>query len=145
MLYKKYRPLQKRWREAYSPVPFTNNLQLWLALAAFSLSIFAYLYQFVARWWWSMIGIELPFAFTTMPNYAPPLTISPIEVIFGFFGTLFLAFAIYAIISLFIFLWRSIRGVKTPYDGEDIGIINKEIREKFVKLKGKDRDGKPKQ
>jgi len=32
----KYRPIPRRWKELYSIFPFSNNLQIWLSIFAFS-------------------------------------------------------------------------------------------------------------
>jgi len=106
---KRHRPQIRRWKELYLPTTYT--FQIWLAVLAFSLSIFAYLYQFVARWW-AMLGVELLDAFTTMPKYTPVSDLTFIDWIFGLFGFGALLLALFAFLSLICVVLRALIGVK---------------------------------
>jgi len=61
----------RRWRELWSPLPFTNNLQIWSSVSAFGLALFALLYNFLWEWC-AVIGISLPniYGATTYPAWS---------------------------------------------------------------------------
>lgn len=61
----------RRRTEVWSPIPFTNNLQIWASVSAFGLALFALLYNFLWEWC-AMIGISLPniYGATAYPTWS---------------------------------------------------------------------------
>ena len=62
----------RRWRELWSPLTFTNNLQIWSSLSAFGLAIFALFYNYLWRWA-QMCGVNLPNIYAIPSDVAPSL------------------------------------------------------------------------
>lgn len=110
-----YKPYKYRWGEAFRPFQSTNIIQFWLSILSFSVAIFAYLYQFVARWW-GIFGIDLPYTFTTLPNTIPQLSkVTVLDWVFGVFGTLALLAGLFAFIAIVVVLVRGATGTIMEY------------------------------
>jgi len=95
-----------RYKELYSPVPFTNNLLIWLATLSFSVFIASTLFPFAWRWG-KMLAELTPLQWTAF-------------ILGGIFILAFIIASLWSLVSVLILVIRGFRGVKIRPDSEKI-------------------------
>ncbi len=135
----------RRWAELWSPLPFTNNLQIWSSLSAFGLAIFALFYNFV--WGWlKMCGIELPNLYAV--SLTPTTSVAG-YVVLGLIGLGGLFVFVFCFGSLIYLIVRALKHEKIVVDPDNIPERIKAgmSKDELSKLEGKEngkRKSKPK-
>lgn len=115
-----YKPIPKRWREAYNVGAFTNNLQIWLSIFAFNTFATSSLFSLL-HW----INTVMP-----QPSFIKWLAIFAVAcfLLFSVFA------AVWSFVSLIIFFKKGICGQKIEYDPETINPI---VLKAIVPMKSK--------
>jgi fatty acid desaturase len=91
-----FRPIPEQWRELYNTHNFSQNIQFWFGLFAFSTFMVSVLFPFIR----GNVGMEI----TT--------TQMVVLVIGSLLLLLFLSFVVWSFISLVIFVWKNYFGTK---------------------------------
>lgn len=106
----------RRWSELWSPIPFTNNLQVWLSLSALWLAIFALFYEPVRRL--DVFGVNLPDLYSVVPNTDSGNVVG--WAIIGFIGFAALFLAVFCIGSLIYVIVGALKHRKELVDSTNI-------------------------
>ena len=125
----KYKPIPYRWKELYSVFPFSNNLQIWLSVFAFSTFATSSLFTLLQG------------ASTMMPQ--PNVVQSLVLLAIGSAFLISIFIALWSLVSLIIFAFRGFLGQKVDYDPNttDPNVLKSitPIKERKVK-NGKDKE-----
>ena len=99
-----YKPIPKRWREAYNVGAFSNNLQIWLSIFTFSIFATSSLFSLLQE-----MDAAMP-----QPSFIQLLVIF-VVVCFLF---IFLCVTVWSLVSLIILCIKGFLGQKIEYDPE---------------------------
>jgi len=111
----------RRVSELWSPVPFTNNLQIWSSLSAFGLAIFALFYNYLWKWA-SMYNVNLPNVYAIPTETASSLLGTSVwgYIMLGIIAFGGLVVFVFCIGSLAIVIIRAFRHQREVIDSTNI-------------------------